>query len=656
MQPKFLLSLFLLTTLVQVSIAQQSQQLQWSSWVPVLDRNENKVQVSFTFVEEKGEKLGYVDENLKIPTFQYKVRNKYRESISGRIVFDYQSMSGDDLRMSCVLYNLQPDIEYTDFFQSLRFVKSVSNFRFVEFQPESKTSSLISYAASDSVIFRMYSEIKQQEANKNSLLQSGDKGAITVKDNSDNKIYYKGANENLISSLLSKVKGWTTNSGLNVKNGIPPKLDINGECQRDQYVYSALLYSWAAESYFRINETQKANEASAKVSDLLILATQLCSNGGVHFQDGSCKTEAIFPCSGTNSGNNIQQTSSSTTISTQSNPQPTSSDNGTDFKNEKELFSGLLPVLASLNTKDYNQQATSISGFMDNLVTYSEKSDVDPITSIGLKLAALDVKLQAAELSGSNNSFLNSLSSLSGNTNTKVATSGSAFSGYGTQSSYQQQLALQESLTQFADQLIKWTDPDHPTTNQLNRQSKLREVIYNRNEDYREKYGYTVKDFTDAIRNFDDALLDKILATGFPVDTKVIHDNPYTEVQLGDYYGSDYCLNGLHYACIYGNEFAVNRFIEKGLDINELVKGYKGSSVFVGGPEFSRVIGSVTPLDWAVFFNHYKIAKLLLDKGANISHKPGLVLYGNGGSRTCYKLAKGAGLYDIARLLEKYPH
>jgi len=649
MQPKFILTLFFLTIFHQLSIAQQWQ---WSSWVPVLDRNENKVQISMTFVEQSGLSLDYVDENQKIPTFYYKVRNKYKEPISGRIVFDYQSMNGDDLTMSCVLYNLQPDMEYTNDYQSLRFVKNVSNFRFVEFQTESKTSNLISYTANDSVIFRMYSEIKQQEANKIKLLQSGEKGAINVKDNSDDKIYYKGPNENQIASLLSKVKGWTTNSSLNVKNGIPPKLDINGECQRDQYVYSALLYSWAAESYFRINETQKANEASAKVLDLLNLAKQLCSNGGIHFQNGSCKTESIFPCSSVDAGNNTQQTFSSAMPSAQSNIQePASNKNGGDFKNEKELFSGLLPVLSSLNSKDYNQQANAISGFMDNLVTYSEKTDVDPITSIGLKLAALDVKLQSAELAGSNNSFSNSLSALSVSSNSKAGASSSAFSGYGVQNSLQQEALIRETLTQYADVLDKWINPDHPTNSQLNRQSKLREVIYNRNEDYREKYGYTVKDFTDAIRNFDDVLLDKILSTGFPVDTKVIHDNPYTEVELGDYYGDDYYLNGLHYACIYGNEYAVNKLIEKGIDINLEAKSFKG----IGTKHNTKsILCLVRPIDIAIIFHQVKVLKLLLSKGVQTSNG-GLLWDGIVHFKSAYDLAKKRNILDIARLLEKYP-
>lgn len=653
MYKKLLLSLFFIILLVQVSVAQQWT---WSSWVPVLDRNENKIQVSITFVEQEGISLGYVDEKQRVPTFHYKFRNKYKEAISGRIVFDYQSMNGDDLTMSCVLYNLQPDQEYTNHNQSLRFVKSVSNFRFVEFESANKTSSLISYTASDSVIFRMYSEIKQQEANKSSIVQSGEKGKITVKDNSHNKIYYKGPNENQISSLLSKVKGWTTNSGLNVKNGVPPKLDINSECQRDQYVYSALLYSWAAESYFRINETQKANEASAKVSDLLNITTQLCSNGGIHLQNGSCKTEAIFPCSDVNIGSNTHQASSLTTVSssslTQSNLQPASGNNKADFKNEKELFSGLLPVLAALNTNDYNQQATSISGFMDNLVSYSEKSgSSDPITNIFLKLAALDLKLQTAEQTGNNNSFLNSVSSLTGNTNSKMTIQPSSlYSGYGMQNNLQQESQMINIVTQFANSpaFENWINPDHPTNHQIIRQGKLNDVILNRNEDYREKYGYTVKDFTDAIRNFDDALLDKILSTGFPVDTKVIHDNPYTEVQLGDYYGTDYYLNGLHYACIYGNEYAVKRFLEKKLDINEVAKAFKGFNKYS-----HSIVYYGRPIEFAIRFHQAKIIKLLLANGVETSN----AAYTVWGARykSAYELAKYSNFLDIARLLEKYP-
>lgn len=653
MYKKLLSLLFLITFMVQVSIAQQWI---WSSWVPVLDRNENKVQVSMTFVEQEGISLYYFDEKQKIPTFHYKLRNKYKEAISGRIVFDYQSMNGDDLTMSCVLYNLQPDQEYSNDFQSLRFVKSVSNFRFVEFESISKKSSLISYTASDSVIFRMYSEMKQHEANKSTILQSSEKGIITVKDNSDNKIYYKGTNENQISSLLSKVKGWTTNSGLNVKNGVPPKVDINRECQRDHYVYSALLYSWAAESYFRINETQKANEASAKVSDLLNLTTQLCSNGGVHLQNGSCKTEAIFPCSDVNIGSNKQQSSSLTTISslssTQSNIQSASGNNEADLKKEKELFSGLLPVLSSLNSNDYSQQASSISGFIDNLVSYSEKSGTsDPITNVFLKLAALDVKLQAAELTGNNNAYLNSLSSLTGSTNSKVATQPSSLSsGYGMQDILQQENQIINVVTQFANSSAfeKWINPDHPTNNQITRQGKLREVILNRNEDYRAKYGFTVKDFTDAIRNFDDALLNKILSTGFPVDTKVIHDNPYTEVQLGDYYGTDYYLNGLQYACIYGNEYAVRKFLEGGLDINQESKGFKFTNVY------TNVLMQVRAIDCAIIFNQVKIIKLLLSKGVETSHTS-LVFGAVPHYKSAFGLAKAFHRFDITRILETYP-
>ncbi len=597
----------------------------WSQWIPVLDRNENKVQVSITFASLSP--IGYVDDKKKIPTFFYKIRNKYSEPVSGRILFRCRNTDGDEIETNCIIYKLEPNQEYLNELQSLRNVVSAGDFRFVEFASGNKNSPLLSYTASDSTIFKIYMAAKQSSI--------ATMAASANASGTDNTVKYTGKNEVVIRSVLSKVKGWKTNSGMDVKDGVPPQVPITYACQRDQYAYSALLYAWAAESYYRLGKATEAGSAADKVGEMYNIILELCK-GSIAFDAGKCQTMDLIPCS---SG-----VTTAAVTGSLSSP-PSSVERKEDFSKEKELFSGLIPVLSSLSTDNYAQQATSISGFMDKLSSYSDNNAaVGPIVNICMKLAALSAKVQAEEIAGTNNGFLSALSA-GGGSSTPGARP--AFSlGYGQQSIYQQDLAVRNSINAFAEQMNSWINPDGPTNSQLRRKTKLGEVIYNRSTDYRAKYGYTVQEFTDAIKNFEYQKLDKILATGFPADTKVIHDNPSTEVQSGDYYGSDYYLNGLHYACIYGNEYAIKKFLEKGLDINGEARGFKGFNWYTQALTWCR------PIDIAILFHQRKIVELLLAGHAETSHR-GMAYYGNYGS--AYSLAKQLGFFDLAKMLESYP-
>jgi hypothetical protein len=249
----------------------------WSKWIPVIDRNENKVQVSVSFephpvvVEQTGKTVVY---------FNYKLLNRYGEPISGRLQYRYLRTDGTETQMNCPIYCLQPDEEYFNFKHSQTGIAKIIDFKFVEFSPCSENSKLMSYAAKDSLIFSIYNEIRKEEGKKqNSLTSTNEKHKGNIlKDNSNGAILYQGINENIVKSLLSNVKGWRTNSGLQIQDGMPPQVIVNGNCQRDQYVNSAVLYSWAAESYYRIKELEKAKEAANKVGELIQTVRQLCSN------------------------------------------------------------------------------------------------------------------------------------------------------------------------------------------------------------------------------------------------------------------------------------------------------------------------------------------------------------------------------------------
>lgn len=112
-------------------------------------------------------------------------------------------------------------------------------------------------------------------------------------DPSDKHVDYSGPHKEDVGKLLSAVKGWRTNSSLTTNDGIPPEVPVS--CIRDTYVAAAVSYAWAAEAYYRLGYTDKAEEMAGLMDENLYTVKQLCSNGPV-VGGGSCDTEEIYPC------------------------------------------------------------------------------------------------------------------------------------------------------------------------------------------------------------------------------------------------------------------------------------------------------------------------------------------------------------------------
>lgn len=644
MKYKLIITFVFLT--LQTYLFGQSKFKNWSKWIPIIDRNENKVNVSVSF-EPDPDGLEY---GITTVLFNYKLINKYNEPISGRLLFNYIRTDGTETQMNCPIYCLQPDEEYFNIYYSLKEVSKVIDFKFIEFSSCDKSSRLLSYTAKDSVIFSIYNEIKNEQKQKQELLASSNEDAkkSILIDNSDGTILYKGVNEQSIKTLLSKVKGWKTNSGLQIHDGVPPQVTFNSDCQRDVYVNSAVLYSWAAESYYRIKEVEKAKDAAGKVSELLQFAQQLCSNnGGLSFQSGACKTETVFPC-GSASSLNLSNASSNNSIQPQTaktefqNSTTNTIDKSANFDKEKELFSGLLPVISAFGTNSYEAQATSISGFADKLATYAENEPMSGgFLKVMTKLAALHVKMQANEITNNYNTSLTSNTKGSAINPSGIELSTNTTTNFSQMNSFQQREYVESIVTPLFQLFEAKKNANGLTDKEQKRRDKLEQTIKLRNREYREKYGYTVKQFTEAIRNFDNDLLDKILDTGFPIDTKVIHDIDLTAVTSLET-EEDYSLTGLHYAAQVGNEYAIKKFLDKGMSVDE--ETYVPQHFDIGVRKFV-----CRPLGLAVFFERYAAVKVLVENGASVTKK-----FQEPRINNALGLAKQLKYYDILKLLEDY--
>jgi hypothetical protein len=105
---------------------------------------------------------------------------------------------------------------------------------------------------------------------------------------------YQGNSAATVRDLLSKVQGWRTASCANCNDGIPPKVNINPNCQRDTHVASAVQFAWAAESSYRLGNTAQAATLVSKMNESLQAARALCGPSTINL--GSCLTLSIFPC------------------------------------------------------------------------------------------------------------------------------------------------------------------------------------------------------------------------------------------------------------------------------------------------------------------------------------------------------------------------
>jgi hypothetical protein len=608
----------------------------WSKWIPIVDRNENKVEVSVSFglvINDWAEMLN------KLPWFNYKIINRYNEAISGRLVYTYVGEDGTERQMSCTIYKLEPDEEYFNFLHSHQRVAKVTGFQFVEFSGFKKNSKLMSYKENDVAAFKLYEEIKKQQVQRQNLLNSPnekDKNNI-LKDNSDADVTYQGINDEVIKGLLSKVKGWRTNSGLNIRDGIPPQVTINADCQRDQYVNSAVLYSWAAESYYRIKETEKARVAAQKVNELVQVALQLCGNGGLHFQEGSCKTENILPC-----GNRVNSGISTGLANNSNQPQLVNKSSQSNaittekysaIEKEKELFSGLLPVATAFATSSYEAQATSISDFADKLASYAENDSMSSgFLKVMTRLAAFHVKLEANEITNSYSSFLTDIQRGSAGNSSGSASSYNTAPDFSQMNSFQQKEYVESIVTPLFQLFKASQNEEGRTAKEQKKYEAEEESIKLKNREYREKYGYSIRQVYQAIVNFDYALFEKILDSGFPLNTVLSNHEIYHSISTGYFTATPVML-----AAIYGNDFVIKKLIEKGIPID------LGNDLYT------------TPFGLALFYGRYSTVKLLLESGA----KKGNILskkdysFGYTYKNFRQKFEK-MGYFDILNLIDQY--
>ena len=443
-------------------------------------------------------------------------------------------------------------------------------------------------------------------------------------DFSDKTVNYKGKNEESIKALLSKVKGWRTNSGLNVQDGIPPELPIDNNCQRDQYVYSAVLYSWAAESYYRINELKKAEVASEKVPELINLVKSLCG-GGPNYIAGNCKTAFILPCNGANTNSQTQSSAVTQQNSniTQSSTLPGNTIAGAaDMQKEKELLYGLLPLAATGFNPQNGNFTNAFSGFMGKFDKYV---DEDTVLGTGvklfIKLANYNTMSQLRELSGDNSKYNNFLQNISQSNASNT-----------TGQSYSAPIAANKPLSQMSSSEIRqqieplWNaigsliesgnDENGLTARGKTKITERYEAVREENKKLKSTYGYDLQDLMFAIKNFDDELLDKILSTSFPIDLKISF-SPRTETdeQAVNYtyenWGSKFDPKPIHYAAKYGNVYAIQKLISKGADVTEKGKFHNMYGLYFAGAladEFAN------PLFIALTFNRFAATKFLCEK------------------------------------------
>ncbi|REA63799.1 hypothetical protein DSL64_05080 [Dyadobacter luteus] len=105
---------------------------------------------------------------------------------------------------------------------------------------------------------------------------------------------YNGNSAAVVKQLLGQVKGWKTPSCTTCSDGMPPKVNINSNCQRDSYVASAVNYAWAIESYYRLGETSSIASLVTNMNQSLQYARNLCGSSTV--SSGSCYTLSIYGC------------------------------------------------------------------------------------------------------------------------------------------------------------------------------------------------------------------------------------------------------------------------------------------------------------------------------------------------------------------------
>ncbi|MBX2920956.1 MAG: ankyrin repeat domain-containing protein [Chitinophagaceae bacterium] len=613
--------------------AQKLSDVKWSDWIAISDRNENRVLFSFAYA--KFGPPNEVDEKRTGLKWYFRIKNDYKENISGRFIYEYSSTDGAEHTNSYIIHCMQGKSIVSNELLFVTNAEKLLNIYFVEFNPCSHTSKLSAYTKKDTAIFRLQEamiaqqKLRIQSANTISNASSNSNNlksnsSLKTVDFSDKTIIYKGKNEEIIHSLLSKVKGWRTNSGLTIQDGIPPEVPIDNNCQRDQYVYSAILYSWAAESYYRINGLKKAEVASVKISELINLVNQLCG-GGPAYVARNCKTAFICPCNGSN---NNQSTSAAATIQQNNNNiqnlNSASSSDITlkeDMKKEKELLYSLLPLASIGFNRDNANFTNAFSEFANKFDKYVDEDEtLGTGVKLFVKLANYNTMAQLRELSGYNTNYNNLIqggassptASLNQSTNNSFLSTNKPMSEMSS-AEIRQQI---EPLWNAIGSLIEaGNDEDGLSGRAKSKITERYEAMRDENKKLKNTYGYDLEDLKYAIKNFDDELLDKILDSNFPIDFK-LYNSPRTESgeQAVNFtyenWGNKYTAKPIHYAAKYGNVYAIKRIIAKGGNIDEQAMFHNMYGLYHAG---GYPLESGNPLVIAIYFNRYEAAKYLLE-------------------------------------------
>lgn len=536
--------------------------------IPIIDQNENKILFSYqakSFGENK-------------VTMWCKIINSYPERVSGRFVYCYTDIKGNNYTNSFALHCFETNESNMFFIEN---AKSITDIYFVEFKPCTLGSKLLAYSVQDTS--RIFTAMRKKYEDQKKAAANLTKGAAKINTNG-NYVAYKGDNEKIVKSLLSKVSGWKTSSGLNNNDGVPPVIETEKNCQRDQYVYGAVMYAWAAESYYRNKASAKATESALKASELVTNALNLCSDA-IAMQAGSCKTESILPCSSVQS--TIVNKKTATTLTDQNSD--------TEYKKDMlDLGTYMLSAAAMLS----NPSKANYASFLSSSGTMMDKGTAGNLAT---------TLLQSTGNSSNINSYL-----------LNTALSGKSFS----QMSYsEQQLAADVIKNQVGDivnlieesKIFERKTDEYGLTDRENR--LVEEHINNRlseNKELKGKYGYDMDDLVSSIRTFNNELLDKILSTNFPLGLPIVFSraNTMREQNIGVYTfrwkNADRFIKPLHYAAIYGNAYAIKQLLAKGADPKQ--KGITGN-------EYSQSYYSTLAVDIAIYMRKYDAAKAFIDYG-----------------------------------------
>jgi hypothetical protein len=126
------------------------------------------------------------------------------------------------------------------------------------------------------------------------ILDRNDVELTTSGQNGGGTVSYNGNSASVVKQLLEKVNGWKTPSCTTCSDGVPPKVNINSNCQRDSYVAAAVNYAWAIESYYRLGQTSNVPSLVTNMNQNLQYARNLCGSSTINY--GSCYTLNIYGC------------------------------------------------------------------------------------------------------------------------------------------------------------------------------------------------------------------------------------------------------------------------------------------------------------------------------------------------------------------------